>query len=155
MAFSGKLDVEVEVKTGAEEFWQSIRESTTLFPKAVPHQYKSIHVLEGDGKSVGSVRVVHFAEGSPLVKTTEEKIEAVDEEKKTVAYSVVGGDILKYYKNFKATLVVSSKDGGSKVKWDCQFEKASEEVPSPNLIRDFAVQTFQDLDAYLLAAAAN
>ncbi|GFY88319.1 hypothetical protein Acr_06g0002590 [Actinidia rufa] len=152
MAAPGKLDVEVELKSSADKFWQGIRDSTTLFPKVLPNDYKSIQVLEGDGKSVGSIRLVHFAEaGSPVVTFTKEKIEAVDEEKKTLSYSVIDGDLLKFYKNFKATLVVSPKGEGSSVKWDCEFQKASEEIPDPNLIRDFAAKTFQDLDAYLKA----
>lgn len=64
MAATGKLDVEVEVKSPADKFWNAIRDSSTLFPKAFPNQYKSIEVLEGDGKSVGSVRLVKYAEGN-------------------------------------------------------------------------------------------
>ncbi|XAR48047.1 hypothetical protein NMG60_11030748 [Bertholletia excelsa] len=148
---SGKLDVEVEIKASADKFWHSIRDSTTLFPRLLPHQYKSIEVLEGDGKSVGSVRLVHFAEDSPIVKVAKEKIEAIDEASKTLAYSVIDGDLLKYYKNFKAHLFVSAKGGASLVKWECHFEKASEDVPDPDVIRDFAVKTFHDLEAALKA----
>uniref|UniRef100_A0A5B6ZNS7 Bet v I/Major latex protein domain-containing protein n=1 Tax=Davidia involucrata TaxID=16924 RepID=A0A5B6ZNS7_DAVIN len=149
MASTGKLDIEVEVKTPAEKFWHSIRDSTTIFPKAFPDQYKSIETLEGDGKSVGSVRLVKFAEGLPLISVMKEKVDAVDEAKKTVTYSVIGGDLLKYYKSFKATLVVSPKGDGSLVQWTCEFEKASEEIPDPNIIRDFAVKNFQELDDYI------
>ncbi|KAE9454054.1 hypothetical protein C3L33_14027, partial [Rhododendron williamsianum] len=134
MAAAGKLDVEVELKTNADKFWESIRDSSTVFPKALPHHYKSIQVLEGDGKSVGS-----------------EKIESVDEEKKILSYSVIEGDLLKFYKSFKATLTVSAKGGGSSVKWVSEFEKASDEIPDPNIIRDFAVDNFTKLDAYLKA----
>lgn len=63
MAGLGKLDVEVELKTNAVKFWESLRDSQTVFPKALPLQYKSIQILEGDGKCVGSVRLVHFGEG--------------------------------------------------------------------------------------------
>ena len=68
MAAPGKLDVEVALKSSADKFWHGIRDSTTIFPKALPNEYKSIQVLEGDGKSVGSIRLVHFAEG--IIKFT-------------------------------------------------------------------------------------
>lgn len=58
------LDVEVELKSPADKFWNAIRDSTTLFPKAFPHQYKSIEVLEGDGKSAGSLRLINYADGN-------------------------------------------------------------------------------------------
>lgn len=59
----GKLEVDVEVKSNPDKFWSSIRESDKVFPKAFPELYKSIDILEGDGKAVGSVRLVNFAEG--------------------------------------------------------------------------------------------
>ncbi|CAA2971120.1 MLP 423 [Olea europaea subsp. europaea] len=152
MASAQRLEVDVEVKCDVKKFWNSIRDSSTLFPKAFPDQYESIQVLEGDGKSVGSVRLVKFAPGMSMISTSKEKIEVVDEEKKSVSYSVIDGDLLKYYKNFKAHLVVTPKGGGSLVKWSCEFDKASEEVPNPDLMKDFAVKNFQDLDAFLLKA---
>lgn len=63
----GKLEVEIEVKSSADKFWESIRESTTLFPKAFPHDYKSIQVLEGDGKAPGSVRLITYADGKTIL----------------------------------------------------------------------------------------
>lgn len=82
---------------------------------------------------------------------SKEKIDAVDEEKKTESYSVIEGDLLKFYKSFKAALTVSPKGEGSLVKWGCEFEKASDDIPDPNIIRDFAVENFTKLDAYLQA----
>ena len=147
----GKLEVEVEVKCAPEKFWQSLRDSTTLFPKALPQEYKSIEVLEGDGKAVGSIRFIHYSDGFPIVTSTKEKIEAVDEENKTVSYEVIGGDLFKYYKSFKAHFSVIPKGEGSIVKWASEFEKTHEEIPDPHLVRDFVVKNFQDLDDYLKA----
>lgn len=60
---AAKSEMEVEVKSAPEKFWEAIRGSTDLFPKVFPEQYKSIDILEGDGKSVGSVRLVNYAPG--------------------------------------------------------------------------------------------
>ncbi|KAM7468621.1 hypothetical protein LguiB_016183 [Lonicera macranthoides] len=154
MASTGKLDVEVELKSEAEKFWHGIRDAATFFPKAFPDLYKSIDVLEGDGKSIGSIRHIHYAEGYHVVSSVKEKIEIVDEEKRTLSYSVIEGDLLKYYKNFKAHLMVTPKGEGkgSTVKYTCEFEKASEEIPDPHLIRDFAARNFQELDSFILGA---
>ncbi|PWA67768.1 Bet v I domain-containing protein [Artemisia annua] len=152
MTTIGKLDVEVQVKSGADKFWQSIMDSANIFPKVCSDLYKNVDVLEGDGHSVGSVRMVNFAEGSPIVKSSKEKIEELDDAKKKVAYSVIGGDMMQYYKNFKATLEVIPQGEGSLVKWLCEFEKASEQVPDPEMIRDFAAKNFKEIDEYLLKA---
>lgn len=84
-----------------------------------------------------------------MVTFAKEKVEAVDMENKLVSYSVIEGEILNLYKNFKATLHVTSKGEGSLVKWTLQYDKASDEVPEPDLIKEAAVKTFNGLDAYL------
>ncbi|CAN6676070.1 unnamed protein product [Malus baccata var. baccata] len=149
--FDGKLEVEVEVKSPAQKFWEALRDSTAVFPKAFPQDYKSIDVLEGDGKAIGSVRLITYADDSALVKVSKETIDAVDEVGKAVAYKVIDGDLLKYYKSFKCVLTVTPKGDGSLVKWSSVFEKAHEQVPEPSIIKDFAVKNFQELDAYVLA----
>lgn len=60
---ASKIEMEVELKSEAEKVWNSMRESTTLFPKALPQHYQSIQILEGDGKSVNSVRLVTYPQG--------------------------------------------------------------------------------------------
>jgi hypothetical protein len=66
MASSGNLDVEVEVKSHADKFWPTIRDSPIILPKAFPNDYKSIEILEGDGKSVGTIRLITYGEGKYL-----------------------------------------------------------------------------------------
>ncbi|KAM0049465.1 putative Bet v I/Major latex protein [Helianthus debilis subsp. tardiflorus] len=152
MHTDGKLDVEVKVKSNADQFWNAIMDSANIFPKVCSDLYKTVELLEGDGRSVGSVRMVHFAEGSPIVKSSKEKIDELDAAKKKVAYSVIDGDMMQYYKSFKATLEVIPEGEVSLVKWVCEFEKASDEVPNPDMIRDFAAKNFKEIDEYLLKA---
>lgn len=64
MGSSGKLEIEVELKSSADKVWGFVRDSTVLFPKALPHDYKNIEVLEGDGKAVGSIRLITYGEGT-------------------------------------------------------------------------------------------
>ncbi|EPS66705.1 hypothetical protein M569_08073, partial [Genlisea aurea] len=137
-----KIEASVEMKSDADKVWESIKESTTLFPKALPRQYASIDLLQGDGKSVDSVRLIKFHHG-----TTKEKIVGFDEEGKTIVFAVTEGNLLKYADNVKATVSVTGSDGCS-VKWCMEFDKMSEEAPDPELMKGFAVECFQDLDAY-------
>ncbi|OVA16280.1 Bet v I domain [Macleaya cordata] len=148
----GKIEVEVEVKSSADKFWEAITDSAVLFPKIFPEQYKSIEILEGDGKSVGSIRLLTYGEAIPIVTFAKEKIEVADEANKSLAYSVIDGELATLFKIFKASLQVVPKGDGSSVKWSLEFEKASEEVPDPDLTLELAVKTFNDLDAYLLKA---
>lgn len=95
---------------------------------------------------------IFHALGSPLVKVSKEKIDGVDEADKLVTYSIIDGDLLKYYKNFNGSIKVIPKGDGSLVKWSCGFEKASDEIPDPHVIKDFAIQNFKELDEFILKA---
>lgn len=55
-----KFEVEIELKTSPEKLWKSQKEFVTLFPKVMPDLFKGIDVIEGDGRSVGTVYVVTF-----------------------------------------------------------------------------------------------
>ncbi|VAH33217.1 unnamed protein product [Triticum turgidum subsp. durum] len=102
---ASKVELVVEVKSPAEKLWTAMRESTELFPKIFPEQYKSIETVES------------------------------------------------FYKNFRVTVQVTDKgaDGaGAVVNWTMDFDKASDEVPEPDVIKETAAKTFHDLDDYLL-----
>ncbi|XP_020083130.1 MLP-like protein 423 [Ananas comosus] len=147
---ASKVDVQVEVKSPADKFWGAIRDSTDLFPKVFPSQYKSIEIAEGDGKSPGTIRIVKYAEGVPLVTFSKEKVEVADDANKLVSYSVIDGEMVNLYKTFKPTLQVIPNGDGSLVNWSLEFEKVNAEVPEPDLILETAAETFKDLDEYLL-----
>ncbi|XP_074309841.1 MLP-like protein 423 [Silene latifolia] len=149
-----KLEADVELKSESIKVWGAVKDSPNFFPKAMPHHYKSIEIVEGADHVVGSVRLVTYADGNPI-KTTKEKIDVVDDEKKTLAYSVVDGEGITHYKSFKAQVVVEEKGEGSLVKWTCEYEKIKEdeELPiSPENLKEFAIATFKELDDFLLKA---
>lgn len=60
---ASKMEMEVELKSSADKFWGAIVDSNDLLPKIFPQQYKSIEIVEGDGKAVGSVRLIKYGEG--------------------------------------------------------------------------------------------
>lgn len=88
--------------------------------------------------------------GIPFVKLAKEKIEVADDANKLVSYTVTEGELLSFYKSFRPTLQVASKGDGAVLKWTVEFEKVNDEVPDPELIQEMALQTFKELDAYLL-----
>ncbi|KAJ4881419.1 hypothetical protein Bca4012_056067 [Brassica carinata] len=150
MGLTGVLHVEVEVKSPAEKFWVALGDGINLFPKEFPKDYKTMQVLAGDGNSPGSIRLIIYGEGSTLVKVSAERIEAVDLENKSMTYSIIGGEMLEYYKTFKGTITVTPKGGGSILKWSAEFEKTGHEIEDPHVIKDFAVKNFKEIDEYLL-----
>ena len=64
MAAPGKLEVEVETKSNPDKLWTALLDSYKVFPEAFPDKFKSVEILEGDGKAPGSVRLVKYGEGN-------------------------------------------------------------------------------------------
>lgn len=148
-----KVECEIEVKSPADKFWQGIKNSAVIYPKLFNRRLKTIEILEGDGINVGSVRLLKYAEGTPLVSFAKEKVELLDDEEKILIYSVIEGELTNLYKTLKIRLQVVPKDDGSLVKWSMEFEKASEDVPiQPHHIQETAAKAFSGMDAYLLEA---
>ncbi|KAK4423809.1 MLP-like protein [Sesamum alatum] len=153
MAF--EFEVEIELKSNAEKLWSALKEHVTIFPKAAPDKYDIVEVLEGDGLSVGSVVLFKKTETNGSSRMTQ-RIELVDEAKKTLIYSVIGGDIMKYYKTYKSITRVMSTDHDRRALAKCAvvYEKAVEHVPDPDLLKTFIVELFHQIDAYLLSSSA-
>lgn len=91
-----------------------------------------------------------FLAGVPIATFCKERIEVADDENKQVSYSVIDGELVSFYKPFKATLQVVPKGEGGLVKWCLQYEKVNEEVPQPDILKETAAKTFKGLDAYLV-----
>lgn len=56
----GLIEVDIELKTPADKVWSSIKDLAVQFPKIFPNIFRSIEILEGDGKSAGSLRQVIY-----------------------------------------------------------------------------------------------
>ncbi|KAM7467442.1 hypothetical protein LguiB_015004 [Lonicera macranthoides] len=69
-----------------------------------------------------------------------ETIEAIDKENKLVTFNVIGGDLMKLYKVFKMIVPVIEEGKAKYVKWIMEYEKANENVPSPNIFMDFGIE---------------
>ncbi|KAK6931022.1 Bet v I/Major latex protein [Dillenia turbinata] len=152
MSLTGKAELELQIKCSADEFFGVFKSKAHRIPSACSQRVKSIEVHEGDWETEGSVKHWNFVvDGND--ETAKEKIQ-VDEENKTVIFEIVEGDMLKLYKSYKVYLqIIPSPTGqGGKVKWTAEYEKANEDVPSPNKYLEFGAHLTTNLDAYLLKA---
>lgn len=57
MAQTRKLEKQVLIKSSPEKLFDVYKNKINLMPKISPDKLRSIQVIEGDGKSVGSVRL--------------------------------------------------------------------------------------------------
>ncbi|GER37353.1 polyketide cyclase/dehydrase and lipid transportsuperfamily protein [Striga asiatica] len=74
-------------------------------------------------------------------RVAKEIIEAIDEEKKSVTFKVIGGDLMELYKSFKLTVHVDANGNNmNMVTWTLDYEKKNENVPNPHSLMDFCLK---------------
>lgn len=78
------------------------------------------------------------------------RIEFVDEDNKVICYKMVGGDLLNNYTKFVDKIALKAREGGGSIAtYTTEYEKTSEHLPDPLHIKDFSIDLFNKLDAYL------
>ena len=82
--------------------------------------------------------------------SSKEKIESIDDENKTIKYSLFDGEVSENYKSLKAILQVFDKDNGGIVKWTFEYEKLKEDIATstPDAYLDFANKVTREIDAH-------
>ncbi|XP_073283458.1 MLP-like protein 423 [Primulina huaijiensis] len=143
------FSVEFEAKSDAQKIWDFVKNFHIICRKAFPQVFDSVEVVEGDGNSTGTVRVIKYVPGIP-VTNIKEKLDLVDDEKKIISYTFLGGDIFQIYKSFKATLVLNPKGDGTIMKYYGEFERAKGAEAFALSVQDFIDFTFGALDKYIL-----
>ena len=88
--------------------------------------------------------------GIPVITKVKERVEQMDQEKRSVSYKLIEGELLSLFKTFSCSFQVVPSGDACTVKWSVEYEKANDEVLEPNLIAEMAMKTFGDFDEYLL-----
>ncbi|RZC61270.1 hypothetical protein C5167_023038 [Papaver somniferum] len=132
--------VEVEAKCSADLFYGMFKEDMTQLTNHFPQYFKSVEILEGDGKTLGTVKLWKYAlPGHPADEefTVKETITKVDDENRSITYSVLEGScLLNTYKDFTVTVSVTPKEGAEDseciVRWCFDLAKEHDGVPHPH-----------------------
>lgn len=82
--------------------------------------------------------------------TAKLKIQAIDDENRSITFVFLEGDFLKVYQSLKAKMqAIKAGNGGCIVKWTFEFEKAYENAPDPKNYAELGATVAKGLDAYL------
>ncbi|KAL9148509.1 hypothetical protein ABFS82_12G045800 [Erythranthe guttata] len=80
-------------------------------------------------------------------------IQAIDEEKKSVTFNIVEGDLMELYKTFKLTAHVDTTGEDNVVTWTFVYAKLNEDVPDPHTLMDLCVKMTKDIESHHLINA--
>ncbi|XP_009590430.1 major allergen Pru ar 1-like [Nicotiana tomentosiformis] len=135
-------------------FKASIVDGDNLLPKIAPQVFKNIETIQGDG-GPGTIKQMNFAEGSEI-KFVKHRVDAIDKEKMTYAYTLIEGDTLmdkidsiSYEINLE-----SMPDGGCKGKNTSKYNtKPGVEIKEEEIKagKEMAAGIVKAVEAYLLA----
>ncbi|WP_411025872.1 hypothetical protein, partial [Salmonella sp. s57402] len=77
-------------------------------------------------------------------------IEAIDEEKKSITFKVIDGDLLQLYKSFVITVHVDTIGNDNLVTWTFDYEKLNESVEYPVTLMDFVIEVTKHIETHHL-----
>ncbi|KAM7484661.1 hypothetical protein LguiA_000670 [Lonicera macranthoides] len=146
---SGHMVDKIEIKSDGDVFHEIFRYRPHHISNMSPGKIKGVDLHEGEWGTVGSVicwKYVH--DGKENV--AKDIIEAVDEEKRSVTFKVIEGDVMELYKTFKATVHVDTKGENNLVTWTFDYEKMNEDVPDPNTLIEFCLNLTKDIETHHL-----
>ncbi|KAH7839978.1 hypothetical protein Vadar_010880 [Vaccinium darrowii] len=146
---SGKMVREVEIKSDGDVFHEIFRYRPHHISTMSPGNIQNVDLHEGDWGTVGSVIFWNYTHDGKE-KTAKVIAEAIDEEKKSVTFKVVEGDLLQLYKTFVSTVHVDTKGENNLVTWTFEYEKLSGDVEDPNTLMDFCITVTKDIETHHL-----
>ncbi|KDP38075.1 hypothetical protein JCGZ_04718 [Jatropha curcas] len=168
MALTGKLEADVEIKASADKFHDVFGSRPHHVKHATPHNIKGCELHDGEFGKEGSVvfwNYVHDGgfgkEGSVVFwnyvhdgvsKVAKEIVEKIDDVNLSTTFTVIEGDLLKEYKNFKITVKATPKGTGSVAHWTLEYEKLNKDIPDPHSLVKFLLDVSKDIDAHLTKA---
>ncbi|KAF5793970.1 putative Bet v I/Major latex protein [Helianthus annuus] len=149
MALSGTMVKQVTIMSDGDVFHEIFRYRPHHISEMSPDNIKGVNLHEGEWGTVGSViEWDFFHDGKP--KVAKEVIEAIDEEKKSVCFKVIGGDILEAYKTFLITVHVDTHGEENVVTWTFHYEKVNESIPDPDSLMEFCLNVTKDIETHHL-----
>jgi len=147
MGLSGKLDAQVEIKSHGHLFHDLFKRKPHHISKICPKHVQSCELIQGEWGTVGSVVCwKYFHEGKERV--AKEVIESVDEEKKSIRFKVIEGDLLNSYKYFVCTMHVEKLGEKHLVTWSLEYEKLHEDIPHPTNVVELVLSVTKEIETH-------
>jgi hypothetical protein len=148
----GKLETDVEIKASPKQFHHMFTHKPHHISNVSSDKVQGCELHDGAWGTVGSViHWKYFHDGKPRV--SKQIVEAIDDEKNSLTFRVIEGDLLEHFNSFVITMQANPKDGGEGgiIHWTFVYEKKHGEIIDPHTLLEFAVDLSKDIEAHLLA----
>ncbi|KAI3933108.1 hypothetical protein MKW92_002264 [Papaver armeniacum] len=140
----------------ADQFYSFLKNDMTKLPQVCPQIFKSFEILAGDGKScrnmgLGFYLTQLWTSHQEMVK---EKIVAMDDESRTISFSIIDGDLLHKFPKFDYIMTVTpvvtqGREQSCLVKVSAKYEKENEDTPPPHEYTEMTTCMNKAIASYL------
>ncbi|KAI3997538.1 hypothetical protein MKX01_029369 [Papaver californicum] len=128
------LSFEAEVKCSAYIFYGLFKNNITELKNLFPEICENIHVIEGHGPSISSVRLWKCRLGVVGFATAKDKMAAVNNELKSITWSTEG-DATNF--EIKLVSVTLTGEGSFLVIWSVTFKNTNQDVQFPTAFMNY------------------
>ncbi|XP_073147143.1 kirola-like [Henckelia pumila] len=149
MGLTGKLSAQIEYKSGGDVFHEVFKYMPHEISKMSPEIVQGCDLHEGEFGTVGSIIIWNYTHDGKE-KVAKEIVESIDEEKKSVRFKVIEGDLLELYKTFSATFHVETHGEIDLVTWTLEYEKLRENVEDPLTLLGLSIKLTQHIESHHL-----
>ncbi|KAI3825118.1 hypothetical protein L1987_06594 [Smallanthus sonchifolius] len=149
MALSGKRVFQVEIKSKGDIFHNLWKSNPHQIPSLTPTTIQNCQTHDGEVGTVGSVLLWnYFYDGKDCVAKT--LIKDINDDKKSITFEVLEGDLLKQYKTFVSNVQVDNHGSNNVVTWTVEYEKLSPSVLDPDTLMEFCKKVAKDIETHHL-----
>ncbi|MED6107757.1 hypothetical protein PIB30_017249 [Stylosanthes scabra] len=152
MAISGKISVEFEIQVPATKYFNILTKEFHNIQN-ICERVHGANLHQGDDwHCTDSVKQWTCLIDGKVI-TCKEKIEAIDEEKKSLSYKLFDGDVGENYKVFNMSVQLSETNNEcALVKWSIEYEKINEDAKTPYAYLEFLEKGTKEVADHLLKA---
>ncbi|CDP00800.1 unnamed protein product [Coffea canephora] len=113
-----------------------------------PEKVQGFTLLGGDLGTVGSKICWHYThDGKDRV--AKEIIQDINEEKKSIVFKMIEGDLMELYKTFTIMYHVDVLgDEESLITWTLDYEKLKEDTPHPGTFLNLLLHAVEDIESH-------
>ncbi|KAI5677892.1 hypothetical protein M9H77_08842 [Catharanthus roseus] len=147
MGIKGKMIGQTEIKAGGDVFHDIFKQRPHHLSKMTPQKVQRFTLLEGELGKVGSKICWHYThDGKDRV--AKQIIEEVNEEKNSIRFKMIEGDLMELYKSMTIIYHVDKNGPDSLVTWTLDYEKIKDDNPHPGTLLNFFLHMVEDIEAH-------
>ncbi|KZV13991.1 kirola-like [Dorcoceras hygrometricum] len=151
MGLTGKLSAQIEYKSSGDVFHEVFKSMPHEVSKMSPELIQGCDLHEGELGTEGSVIVWKYTHDGKE-RVAKEIVESIDEEKRSIKFRVIEGDLLELYKTLTLTFHVDKHGAIDLVTWILEYEKLHEDVDDPLTLLGFVIKVTNDIENHHLKA---